>query len=419
MRVGGADTDVAGVAVHHEGGAGCRLHVQQALRVLRADTDIAYRREQVVPLLCGGPAVAGHEQVLAAVELHVAVAVFYTHAEDEAPRSRQVFQDYALLAADTVIDVSIGILGGDVVLPGFGVPALHRVVVDGEGQGCGGIEDPSELHRHGDGVGGGGGLPIGSRVYLGYVDHAGSAVPRRRTAVIENGVNGVLPAFRHLDRIGQGAAVDQVMPESECALPGLHSVDPVGSVSVCFREIVILHNPDYDTAKGLLVLGGDRARYGSAHQCCKLHARLQHHRVRRRHRYRFGVVGALVSRVHEAHLVGAHGDLADDEPAVIAGEADVVGALDDDEGARVPARHPVRKQAVAGNGAGGCQGQVHSRGFQRRHRSQSFCLEPSPGGFDVVGARVKPGEHVDPVVVGDRGVSAAGVRRRHGYGPVE
>ena len=341
LRLGGADSYVAGVAVHHEGGTGGRFDMEKALWILGPNTDTAHRREQVVPLLGGGSAVPGHEQVLTAVVLHVPVAVFHPHAEDKPTGSRQGSQHHALFAADPVIGLRVSVLSRNVVIPGLRVPVFNRVVVHGKGQGTGGVVRPAELHRYGDGVGSRGGLSVGNRVDLGYVHDAGSAIPRRRPVVIKLGVNSELAVFLHLDGLGNVTFVDQVMLESDGALPGMHSVDLVGTVAVGLGEVIILHHPDHDTLDGQFVLGGDRTAHSASYQCFEHDARRQHRGVRCGHGNGRGIIDALVTRVHEAHLVTAHWYLTDHEPAVVAGETDVVGALDDDEGARMPTGKPV------------------------------------------------------------------------------
>ena len=348
VRIGGTDTDIAGLLIHHESRARFGLNVKQSLWILRADTDVAHRCEQVVPLLGGGPTVSRHEQVLAAVVLHFPVAVFYPHTEYEPPGNRQFFQHHALLAANTLVGGGHGKLNLDIVVPVFRVPLLHRVVIDHVGDRGGCIGAPAELHRHGYGVDGRGGLPVGSRVDFGYIHHSRRTFPHRCVKVAKPGVHGVLAAFFDLQRIGQVAFIDQVVLETNGVLSRLQAVKPVGAVIGCLSEITVLLGANHDTSKRQFILGGDGADDGAPFK------RVQGGDVQRccgggRNCDQRWIVGVAVSRMHETHLVIADRDLADGERTVVVGEADVVGALDYDEGSRVAAGAPVVQDAVAGD----------------------------------------------------------------------
>ena len=408
VGVGGADTDVAGLIVHHESRAVGSLYVQKPLRVFRPDTDVAHRREQVVTLLGGWSAFAGHVQIFAAVVLQFAVPVLHPHTEHEPPGSRQPLKHHALIAADTGVGFILRILRLDVVLPVFGVPAFNGVVVDHEGQRNGSIARPAELNRHGYGVAARGGLATAGIIDLGYVHHSRRPFPHRGAQVDKRSVYRVLSAFRDLDRVRNETFFDQVVLEFHCDGTGLDPIHPVLPQAVSDGKVLsaalVLHH-HHDLLEGFLVLGAHRAGDGPAGKRGEIH-RIQSGQVRRGDGYRRRVVGALVTRVNEAHLVASHRDLVQDERTVVVGEPDVVGALDHHEGACIAKRRSALQQAVARETAGGGQGQVDHGGRQRRYRATPLGFQPAPGRFDVVSARVQTGKQVDALGVGDGGVGA-------------
>ncbi len=408
MRVGGADTHVAALAIHHEGGARFGLHVQQPLRVLGTDTDTAHRREQILSLLNRRAAVSPHEQVLASVVLQVAVTVFHPHSKHVTAGRRKPYNHHALLPTDTIVDVSLCILGRVIVLPVFSVPLLRCMMINDNRHRCGRVKDCAEFNRHVHTIARHGSLPA-VRLQPGHVDHSRPTLPNRGFFIGERCIHDRRFTLRHRYIILQKHVIDQVVAESHGADPWLQAGRLVLPRLVGDGKVlgpVVERYTDHDLFHGLLVLGSHRAGDGTTRKRQEGH-RVQVDQVGGRHLYGVGVIVAVVALVDEAHLVTAHRHLADDERTVVVGETDVVGALDHNEGTRVTATRCIVERTVPGDGSGRCQRQIHHRGFKRRHRGPGSGLHPVSGRLDKVGALVEPREHVHALGVGDRGPGAA------------
>ena len=110
--------------------------------------------------------------------------------------------------------------------------------------------------------------------------------------------------------------------------------------------------------------------------------------------------------MREPDAVASHGHLLDGEGAVGVGVADVVGALDQHEGAGVVggAREPYRSRQVAGGG----QIEVEFVGGGGGHHGPVLGLVAALFGLDEVLALFEIGQHVHALGVGHRGIGVAG-----------
>ena len=412
MWIGGADTHVARLVVNHEGKPVFGLHVQQPLWVLGADTDIAHRRQQVVPLFRRGLALPGNEQVLGAIVLQVAVPVLDPQPDD-VPVTRIQLQQAEVIAPGVLragIDFRFAVLRRVVGAPLVRIPLLCRRVVHHESKGRRGVESPAELHCHADGIRVRRGRTAAVCGQLRHMHHSRYAFPHRSLAIGELDIDGNRIQLDYRDIFFLHPILNQVVGELHRVCSRRHVLQTVETVGVGPRVPVGVRHPHHDALDRLRVLGRHRALDVSAHQGGQ--------RLRLRKNIGFGsgdgdilwVVVGLVTAVDEAHLVASYRYLVDLEGTVAAGVADIVGALDHHEGAGVVSRlRPFELAGTAERSRWG-QFQVHYRSRVRRHHRPRGGLHPVPAGLDEIGAGIKTTQDIHPLGVGHGhiGVSRVG-----------